>query len=146
MSKPKILVEIIHKNNQITRKKCPIDEDRVIIEPPKRGRGGAGWQPKFYHDSILKEVKGWWKFKKIIEKVQVIEGSNECIRFSINDDYAEVNLGRRDLKRFAQAEILHLLRYIKAKIELPLAFWLVVGLVFVNLFLTFLIANRFGVI
>ena len=148
--KPKILVEIlkgppIHK----VKKKCPIVENKVIIEPAKRGRKGHGaWEVPLRSDAIIYDGRF---FKR--PKIMVMDGANEPIRFSwekSDDKFADpkpkVNLGRIDVLRIFLAEVINRAGNIKVKYELPVLFWLMFGIQLVSVFLTFLIANRFGVI
>jgi len=143
--KPKILVEIlkgppIHK----VKKKCPIVENKVIIEPAKRGRKGHGaWEVPLRSDAIIYDGRF---FKR--PRIMVMDGADEPIRFSWDriEKKPNVNLGRSDVKRIFEAEVVEKAGTVKVKYEMPVLFWLILGIQLVSVFLTFLIANRFGVI
>jgi len=143
--KPKILVEIlkgppIHK----VKKKCPIVENKVIIEPAKRGRKGHGaWEVPLRSDAIIYDGRF---FKR--PRIMVMDGADEPIRFSWDgiEKKPNVNLGRIDVRRIFEAEVVEKAGTVKVKYEMPVLFWLILGIQLVSVFLTFLIANRFGVI
>ena len=143
--KPKILVEIlkgppIHK----VKKKCPIVENKVIIEPAKRGRKGHGaWEVPLRSDAIIYDGRF---FKR--PRIMVMDGADEPIRFSWDgiEKTPNVNLGRVDVRRIFEAEVVEKAGTVKVKYEMPVLFWLILGIQLVSVFLTFLIANRFGVI
>jgi len=141
--KPKIKVEIlkgppIHK----VKKKCPIVENKVIIEPAKRGRKGhSAWIVPLRSDAIIYD--GWF-FKK--PKIMVMDGADEPITFSWGNPKPEYNLGRIDVRRIFEAEVIEKARSIKIKYEMPTLFWLMLGIQIVIGFLTFMMAKRFGVV
>jgi len=143
--KPKILVEILKGPPiHIVRKKCPIRENKVIIEPAKRGRKGHGaWEVPLHSDAIIHDGR---LFKK--PKIMVMDGADEPIRFSWDkvEKQPNVNLGRIDVRRIFEAEVVEKAGTVKVKYEMPVLFWLILGIQLVGVFLTFLIANRFGVI
>ena len=143
--KPKILVEILKGPPiHVVRKKCPIRENKVIIEPAKRGRKGHGtWEVPLHSDAIIHDGR---LFKK--PKIMVMDGADEPIRFSWDkvEKKPNVNLGRIDVRRIFEAEVVEKAGTVKVKYEMPVLFWLILGIQLVSVFLTFLIANRFGVI
>jgi len=143
--KPKILVEILKGPPiHVVRKKCPIQENKVIIEPAKRGRKGHGaWEVPLHSDAIIHDGR---LFKK--PKIMVMDGADEPIRFSWDkvEKKPNVNLGRIDVRRIFEAEVVEKAGTVKVKYEMPVLFWLILGIQLVSVFLTFLIANRFGVI
>ena len=85
-------------------------------------------------------------FKK--PKIMVMDGADEPIRFSWDgiEKKPNVNLGRIDVRRIFEAEVVEKAGTVKVKYEMPVLFWLILGIQLVSVFLTFLIANRFGVI
>jgi len=130
LKKPKILVEIVHENNVILKKKCPIDGNTVIIEEPKKGIK-SGWTPEFTKDSILIEPK---RFGRIKQKLIVRENAEKCLEFSEGTDLPSWD--KFALRRFVQAEVATRLGNVKIKHELPLIFWLLLGCTIINSLLT----------
>jgi len=132
--KPKILVEIIHENNVITRKKCPINGNTVIIN---KGRAGHfGWCPQFSKDSLLLEPR----FFSFRQKLIVRENAEKCLEFKEKetelpywDKYA--------LRKFMEAEVASKLGNVKIKHELPLVFWLLIACSILNTVLLLMIAR-----
>jgi len=129
---PKILVEIIHKNLDSSKKKCKIIENKVQIQKGSKGRGKIGWTPTFTKDSIL-EMKSkpllYLKLRTLTQKkLMVLEGSEKCLDFIENKDVELNGLTRQSLKELSDLEVIKRSGDVRVKHELPFVFWLLVAL------------------
>ena len=139
--KPKILVEIVHKNGDSTFKEALIEENRVIIQKGKRGRGGIEWAPTFHKGCKLEPKKRFLFFftRKQPKRLMVLEGSQKCIDFEAEPDPELNGLGFRDLEKLSDLEVIKRSGQVKIKHELPLVFWILVLVGVANLVFQFLI-------
>lgn len=133
----KILVEIIGKNNQIIkRKKYKIEENKIIIEKPSKGRGKAGYKVDFTKDSIIY----YYRLGFLRQKIMLIEGSFKCLDWK--DGQTDFNYPTKNtIKSWFDVNVLDKASNIGTKVQIPLYVSMLIfaGLVF-N-FLTFLIAS-----
>jgi len=123
---PSLLVEILYTNRESTFKKCKIQENMIIIEKPKKGRGHAGWRPRFTPDCIIEPYKTFLRFwkRKQQKKVMVLDGAQECISFK-NPSNPELNgLTRTHINEFAELEVIKRSGDVKIKHEFPFIVWL----------------------
>jgi len=132
---PKISVDIIEGNNVVIKKKCPYDGYTLIIEKPKRRSGQSGWTPVFSKDSILHYPK---RFGKVQQKLIVRRNAERCLEFR-EDGEAIPSWDKYAVRRFVQAEVATKLGNVKIKHELPIVFWLLMALSFLNIVLTFML-------
>jgi len=120
--KPKIKVGIINQNGDISYKKYPIEGERVVIKPKKRGRGGLGWTPKFTKGCIITETKGKI-FKNQQQRLMVIKNAESCIDFSKTPVDPPV-WDRETWQEIWDQEVIRRSGEVKIKHELPLIFWI----------------------
>jgi len=140
LRKPTILVEIIHQNSDSTFKKCPIEENKVIIQKGKRGRGGIEWAPTFDKGCIIEPKKRFLFFftKKLPKRLMVLKGSQKCIDFETKPDPNLHGLSFRDLEKLSDLEVIKRSGEVKIKHELPLVFWVLVLVGVANLVFQFI--------
>ena len=133
--KPQINVEIIHKNGDSTIKKAPIEQNKVIIRKGRRGKGGLAWTPTFNKDSIIETKKRFLLFfsRATQKRVVVLDGAAKCITFK-HDDPQLNGLTFADLQNMSDLESIRRSGQVKIKHEMPLVFWLLVGLTALGLF------------
>jgi len=138
--KPKIKVEIIHENGDSTFKKCELEENKVIIQKRRRGRGGVEWAPTFNRGCIVEPKKRFLCFwtRKQPKRLTVLEGAQNCIDFQANPDPELNGLKFRDLEKLTDLEVIKRSGEVKIKHELPLVFWVLVLVGGLNLVFQFL--------
>jgi len=138
--KPKIKVEIIHENGESTFKKCEIEQNKVVIEKRKRGRGGVEWAPTFDRGCIVQPKKRFLFFwtKTLPKRLTVLEGTQKCINFQGEPDPKLDGVTFRDLEKLTDLEVIKRSGEVKIKHELPLVFWVLVLVGVANLVFQFL--------
>ena len=142
--KPKILVEIIGEEGIKSRKKYPVEGNKVVIRPARRGPGGTAYKPEFDKDCLLNYWSGWGPFKRLKQKLLLIDGADRCVSFRTkpNEGVVEVEMPTFDRKT---AEDLFKANVIKAagstlqKITVPISMYLLLGMVAVMNFIILLI-------
>lgn len=77
----KILVEIRNESGMISRRKYPIEEDKVVIEAGRKKGKGSGYRPGFENNSILYYTTGRGPFKRLHRKLILMEGAKKCLSF-----------------------------------------------------------------
>ena len=123
LGKNKELVEIIGENGIKKRKKYPVKENKVSIEPPKvRGRGHSGWMPEFSKGCFLYFRAGI--FGKLKRKLMVMEGASKCIEFKGKDDVVIPVYDRGASKRFFEAEVIKSAGASTQKVTVPIFVYL----------------------
>lgn len=136
--KNKILVEIIGANGIKSRKKYPIESNKVVIRAAKRGRGNPAYTVGFDRSCILDDRKGFWIFKRLTRKLMLMEGADHCIRFegatadkAMWDRHTEENLFNANVIKAAGAT----LQKITVPTLLYVMLFLIAGLEFISLLL-----------
>lgn len=147
LQKPKILVEIIGPNGIKSRKKYPIEEDKVVIRQAKRGRGPPAYKASFNKDCIVPYWKGIWPFKRLKQKLILMEGSDHCVTFY--DDYGVFvpSFDRSSSEKLFQANVIKSAGSTTTKVQVPLSLYLFLGVIAVMAFVNILISTgrvRFG--
>ena len=147
LRKPKILVEIIGPNGIKSRKKYPIDGNSVVIRPAKRGRGPPAHKATFTKDCIVPYNKGIWPFRRLKQKLLLMEDADECIDFY---SFTKVNVptfDRRTSEKLFQANVIKSAGSTTTKVQVPLSLYLFMGIIAVLAFVNILISTgriRFG--
>ena len=122
----KLLVEIVTPAGLI-RKKCKIEENKVIIEKASKGRGKVGWQPSFDKNCLVPYFVGLWPFKRMKFKLVVKEGMGRCIDFfSVKKSVEVPSLTRKEVEKLGQARILKTAGATTQKVNVPLALYVLV--------------------
>lgn len=129
MFTPKIQVEIIHKNLDLSKKKCKIKENKVIIEKGSRGRGKIAWTPSFTKESILEVKESFLKFfTKTRKRLMILEGAEECLEFH-DDGSLDLNgLNRQTLEQLINMEVIKRSGEVTIRHEFSIVFWLLLAL------------------
>jgi len=123
---PKLLVEIITDAGLI-RKKCKVEENKVIIEKASKGRGKVGWQPSFDKNCLVPYFVGLWPLKRMKFKLVVKEGMEKCIDFFSKKKDVEVpSLTRKEVEKLGQARILKTAGATTQKVNVPLTLYVFV--------------------
>ena len=135
----KIKVEVINESGLKT-KKYPIEANHIVIKAAKRGRGGAAYMASFDKYCLLPYTVGFWPFKRLKQKLLLIEGANECVSFKFTDGEAEVkkpSWTREALGRASEATVIKAAGATFQKLKMPtllyVALFLVAGLQFFTL-------------
>ena len=89
---PKILVEIIDETGIKQKKKFPIESNKIVIRKGKKGPGNIAYKPSFDRDCLLNYQKGFGPFKKLKQKLLLVEGADKCISFKFHKDTAKVDM------------------------------------------------------
>lgn len=117
MTKEKLLVEIIGEFGIKSRKNKLVEQNSVLIEKSKRGRKGhPPYKAEFTKDCILNYKVGIWPFRRLKQKLMLIEGADKCIDFKTG---TVPNCDRETLKRLAEAEVLHKAGATLQKLQVP---------------------------
>jgi len=141
---PKILVEIIGEAGIKSRKKYPIEGDKILIRKGKRGRGNPAYKPSFDKNCILPYTIGWGPFKRHREKLLLIDGANDCVSFNFKNGEASV---KKPLWDKETEEDLFKANVIKAagatvqRVKIPALLYVALFLVVGMQFLTLLVAS-----
>ena len=137
--KPKIKVDVINEAGLKTRK-YPIEGNTIIIRAGKRGRGGAAYKAKYDKNCLLPYYTGFWPFKRLKQKLMLIEGADECVSFHFMEDGVQVDKptwNRDALERADEASVIKAAGATFQKLKIPvllyIALFMVVGLEFLNL-------------
>lgn len=122
---PRMLTEIINENNVI-RKKLKTEGDKIVVEPPQKGRGKVGYFAAFTKDSILYYYKGFGPFKWLARKLVLMDGASECVKF--HDKDAEIpRYDRAAVRRLFDAEVLQKAGTVNMKLIVPTVLYILIG-------------------
>ena len=147
LRKPKILVEIIGPNGVKSRKKYPIEGNTVVIRKAKRGRGPAAYKPTFTKDCVVPYNKGIWPFRRLKQKLMLMEDADACIDFY---SFTKVNVptfDRKTSEELFEANVVRKAGATTTKVQVPLSLYLFMGIIAVLAFVNILISTgrvRFG--
>lgn len=147
LQKPKILVEIIGPNGIKSRKKYPIEGDTVVIRQAKRGRGPPAYKASFNKDCIVPYWKGIWPFKRLKQKLILMEGAHECISFYDVYGVFVPSYDIEESEKLFQANVIKSAGSTTTKVQVPLSLYLFLGVIAVMTFVNILISTgrvRFG--
>lgn len=127
--KQKILVEIIGGPFP-KKKKCLVDENRVILRPAKEGRGGAAITADFDNGCLVPYYTGLWPLRSIKHKLVLKEGASKCVNFIDKDDTNAPTCTKSDVSKFGQATVIKLSGSLKPPFNVNIIYvLLVVGLI-----------------
>jgi len=142
-SKPKIKVDIINEAGLKT-KKYPIEGNQIVIKAAKRGRGGAAYKAKFDKNCLLPYYVGFWPFKRLKQKLMLIEGADKCLSFHFTEEGTQVDTptwGRIALEEASEASVIKAAGASTQKITVPIIFYILIFMTFAIGFINFLIAT-----
>jgi len=138
-SKPKIKVDVINESGLKTRK-YPIEGNTIIIRAAKRGRGGAAYKVNYDKNCLLPYYVGFWPFKRLKQKLMLIEGADECVSFHFTEDGAQVDTptwSRKSLEDASEASVIKAAGATFQKLKIPtllyLALFMSIGMQFLTL-------------
>lgn len=134
--KPKIFVEIINEQGIKTRKKFPIDGNRVIIKK-KSGKNPEVFA-KFTHRAILHYTSGIGPFKRHRTKVLLKEGSKNCIEVLQNKVH---NLDNSTIKGLFDVNALTGAGNVQTTLKVPIFLYIMIGALLVLGILQFLMST-----
>lgn len=118
------------------------DGETLIIEKGSERKKVPEWKAKFSNKSLIRFTK--W-FGRMGFAVDIFYNAEKCIEYDYSLSEAEMpKFDKKTSKGYINAEVLKQ-RGRGLKQELPFIFWLVVILVFVNLVLSGLTAQRMGI-
>jgi len=141
--KPKILTEVISPTGAYT-KKFPIEGNKIVIKPPRRGPGGAAILAEFNRDCIIPYWRGWGPFKRLHHKLLLIEGADKCVSFRFNGEMYEIEKpiwDRETAERFFKAQVIKAAGATIQKVKIPTLLYIMLFLLIVLQFITFLIVS-----
>jgi len=143
----KFLVEIIGPNGIKSRKVYEVEGNSVVIRKSKRGRGPPAYKPTFNKDCVIPYWKGFGPFKKLKQKLVLMEGSDHCVAFY--DDYGVYvpTFDRGASEKLFQANVIKSAGSTTTKVQVPLSLYLFLGVIAVMAFINILITSgkvRFG--
>lgn len=137
----KFLVEIIGENGIKSRKKYRIENNRVMIDPPKkRGRGHSGWMPEFNRNCILYYHAWFLFFRRLKCKLMVMEGASKCIEFKGKDVEVPV-YDMEASKKHITANVIKSAGETTQKITIPVFVYVLLGILFVLALLNLLVSS-----
>jgi len=118
---PKEIVEIIGEYGIKKRKKYPVKENKVLIEPPKvKARGHSGWMPDFDKDCFLHYNVGIFPFKRLKRKLMVMDGASKCINFYGKDAVEIPFYDRETARKLFNAEVIKHAGATTQKVTVPI--------------------------
>ena len=142
MTRQKILVEIIGENGVKSKKKYPIEADKVVIDPGKRGRGNPPYKPSFNKDCILPYYTGFGPFKRLKQKLLLIDGASKCVSFEFNNGKGIVDMplwDRPTEEKLFDASVIKAAGATTQKVKISpllyIALFMVVGMQFLTILL-----------
>jgi len=115
-----------------------------VIRPARRGPGGAPYKAKFDRDCIIVYWKGFGPFKKLCQKLILIEGAEECIRFRFMGKEYELNMpvfDRDAAENFFKAAVIKAAGATVQKITIPISVYIILVLVAIMQFISLLILS-----
>jgi len=141
---PKLLVEIITDSGLI-RKKCKVEENKVIIEKPSKGRGKVGWTPTFSKDCLVPYFVGIWPLKRLKFKLIVKEKAEVCVNFfSKKEDVDVPEITPKTVEELGKSSILKTAGKSTQKVTVPLSLYVVIIInILVSVGTLFYIFERF---
>jgi hypothetical protein len=125
--KQKMRVDIKTEKGLII-KKCEIEDNSVIIEKGSRGRGKASYKANYDSSCVLDYWVGIRPFKRLKQKLMLMDGADSCISFKKDD----VNLpvfDRSTSNRHIVANVIKNAGATTQKLNVPLSLYLIVGAV-----------------
>jgi len=140
--KPKILVEIIGEEGIKLKKKYPIEGNTIVIQPRKTRN--PGYYPKFGRNCLLSYFVGFGPFKRLKQKLLLIEGANECVSFNFTGKTAEVDMpiwDRETEQKLFEASVIKAAGASVQRIKIPIFLYILVFMGFAIGFLNFLVAT-----
>jgi len=141
LKKRKILTEVITPSGAYT-KKFPVEGEYIIIKPETRRT--PAYRAKFNRDCIIYYWRGIGPFKKLCQKLLLIEGADHCVSFKFKGNIARIEMPVWDR---ATEEHLFRMSVIKAagatvhKLTLPFFAYLILAIIIFLQLLTILVAS-----
>lgn len=143
MFKPKIKVDVINERGLKT-KKYPIEGNNIIIRAAKRGRGGAAYKAEFDKNCLLPYHVGFWPFKRLKQKLVLIEGATKCVSFHFTEKGTQVDTptwDRHSEEELFKASVIKAAGASTQKVTVPTIFYVLMFMTFAIGFINFLIAT-----
>lgn len=134
----KILVEILGDLGIKSRKKYPIENNMVVLR--KKEKRLPAYKAKFGKDSIIFYNVGFWIFKRLKQKLMIIEGASECVSF--NNKKVNVPVwDRKTSQDLFKANVIKSAGQTTQKVTIPAMLYIVLaGVIFMQI-LTVLISS-----
>jgi len=140
--KPKILVEIIGEEGIKSKKKYPIEGSTIVIQPRKTRN--PGYYAKFDRNCLLSYFVGFGPFKRLKQKLLLIEGADKCVNFNFTETPGEVDMpfwDRETEKKLFEASVIKAAGASVQRIKIPIFLYILVFMGFAIGFLNFLVAT-----
>jgi len=140
--KPKILVEIIGEEGIKSKKKYVIEGNTIVIQPRKTRN--PGYYPKFDRNCLLSYFVGFGPFKRLKQKLLLIDGASECVSFNFTETRGEVDMpfwDRETEKKLFEASVIKAAGASVQRIKIPIFLYILVFMGFAIGFLNFLVAT-----
>lgn len=116
---PKIKVVIINELGEKT-KKYPVEGDNIVIRAARRGRGGAAYMASFDKSCSVPYYVGFWPFKRLKQKLYLIEGGSKCVSFDFTTKKAKMpTWTRQELARASEATVIKAAGATFQKLKIP---------------------------
>jgi len=139
MFEPKILVEIIGKT-ETKKKKVKVQQDHIEVYKGRRGRGGVAYRPQFDNSCLVKYKTGIWPFRRLKQKLILVEGAEKCVSFYPERKTAEVPwYDMKAMERIWNAHVIKASGAIKQKLEVPTLLYIMIAAVLIAQILSALI-------
>lgn len=131
----KVLVEIIGKDGIIKKRKLPIEDGKIIIEPGRKGKGGAAIEAEYDESCRFFDIVGFPLFRKLRRKFIIREGSLQCLSAK-SDNLPAWTI--KELRRYFDASVMRNAgKYTEEKKGiLYLLLFIAIGLGVINLLLS----------
>lgn len=120
--KQKVLVEIIGEEGIKSRKKYPIEGDKVIIKKGKTGRGHAAYAPTFDRNCFVYYKAGL--FRTLQRKLILMEDAEKCVSFKDKDNVDLPSWDRPSLEHASEATVLKAAGASMQKIQIPVVLYI----------------------
>jgi len=141
--KRKILTEVISPVG-CYKKKFPVEGNTIVIRRARRGPGGAAYKAEFDRDCLISYWTGWGPFKKLHQKLLLIEGADKCVSFKFKEEIGEINLpiwDRETAARFFEASVIKAAGATVQKIKIPISLYIILILVVIMQFISLIVLS-----
>jgi len=139
----RILTEVISPVG-CYKKKFPVEGNTIVIRPARRGPGGAPYKAEFDRDCLIPYWTGWGPFKKLHQKLLLIEGADKCVSFNFKRDIGEINLpiwDRETEARLFEASVIKAAGATVQKIKIPTSLSIILILLVIMQFISLLLLS-----
>lgn len=135
----KILVEVLGATGIKSRKKYPIENNMVVLR--KKEKRLPAYKAKFSKDSIIFYNVGFWIFKRLKQKLMIIEGASECVSFK-NSKVTVPVWDRKSSEDLFKANVIKSSGQTTQRVQIPAMLYVVLaGIIFLQVFTALIITG-----